>query len=588
MSIRRLAWWLFPSYLVFAVSAVALVALYAYFAVDRFHTERTQDEMRKVALLAAHELFSGQSDPKVPAVGPFCEKLAAAMDCRITVTASDGTVTADTQHDPATMENHAGRPEVRSALVGGDGTSIRFSDTVRERMMYVAVRATADGVVVRSSISLARMDAVLAELHRRLLAAGIAVSLAAVLMSILMSRRLGRWLGQVRLWIAQYGRGNLDQSLPKARMQELDLLTDAVNDMALRLRTQIDTLTRLNEQEQALLACMIEGVLAVDTRRRILRMNRSLAEAFGVTASNCVGQNVLDAIRNPDLHVLVDRALTSETPIEATIALVEPERAFQVHAAPLRDKDRKHVGAVLVVHDVTRLRKLETIRRDFVANVSHELKTPITSIRGFAETLVDGAAEEKETRDRFLEIILRQSERLQSIVEDLLALAALENEEERGTVDLKPGSIGPVIAAALQACEASAADKRMTLGSRVEPIETEMNAPLLEQAVINLLDNAIKYSPAGTAVHVSVTREGQNMVISVADQGPGIPAVHVPRLFERFYRVDKSRSRNLGGTGLGLAIVKRVAILHGGSVDVKTELGNGSTFHIRIPLPPTD
>jgi two-component system phosphate regulon sensor histidine kinase PhoR len=569
---------------VLAVAAVAVVAVYSYLAIDRFHTDRMRDEMRRVALLASRELLAAKSDPAAPATGRFWRELAAAMDCRLTVVAPDGVVAFDSQKDAAAMENHAGRPEVRSALAGGDGVAIRFSETMRERVMYVAVRATPDGTVVRASISLAHMDAMLGGLHRRLVTAGAAVALAAILISILMSRRLGRWLARVRDWIDQYGKGNLDQSLPKARLSELDLLADAVNDMASRLRTQIDALTARSEQEQALLACMIEGVLAVDARRRILRINDSLAEAFGVGPADCTGRNLLDVIRNPDLQAVVDRALASDSPIEETVATVEPERFFRIHAAPLRDNNRTRVGAVLVVHDVTRLRRLETIRQDFVANVSHELKTPITAIKGFAETLADGAAENKEDRDRFIQIILRQSERLHSIVEDLLALAALDAEEENRTAELKPGSIEAVIAAAVQSCARSAAGKGMNLESEVEPIETSMNAPLLEQAVINLLDNAIKYSPAGTAVRVSASRKGDEAVISVTDRGPGIQAVHVPRLFERFYRVDKGRSRNLGGTGLGLAIVKRVAMLHGGSVDVKTEPGAGSTFYIRIPI----
>jgi two-component system phosphate regulon sensor histidine kinase PhoR len=569
---------------VLAVAAVAVVAVYSYLAIDRFHTDRMRDEMRRVALLASRELLAAKSDPAAPATGRFWRELAAAMDCRLTVVAPDGVVAFDSQKDAAAMENHAGRPEVRSALAGGDGVAIRFSETMRERVMYVAVRATPDGTVVRASISLAHMDAMLGGLHRRLVTAGAAVALAAILISILMSRRLGRWLARVRDWIDQYGKGNLDQSLPKARLSELDLLADAVNDMASRLRTQIDALTARSEQEQALLACMIEGVLAVDARRRILRINDSLAEAFGVGPADCTGRNLLDVIRNPDLQAVVDRALASDSPIEETVATVEPERFFRIHAAPLRDNNRTRVGAVLVVHDVTRLRRLETIRQDFVANVSHELKTPITAIKGFAETLADGAAENKEDRDRFIQIILRQSERLHSIVEDLLALAALDAEEENRTAELKPGSIEAVIAAAVQSCARSAAGKGMNLESEVEPIETSMNAPLLEQAVINLLDNAIKYSPAGTAVRVSASRKGDEAVISVTDRGPGIQAVHVPRLFERFYRVDKGRSRNLGGTGLGLAIVKRVALLHGGSVDVKTEPGAGSTFYIRIPI----
>jgi two-component system phosphate regulon sensor histidine kinase PhoR len=261
------------------------------------------------------------------------------------------------------------------------------------------------------------------------------------------------------------------------------------------------------------------------------------------------------------------------------------DRYLRAHAAPLRSSGDRTIGAVVVLHDVTQLRRLETMRRDFVANVSHELKTPITSIKGFTETLMAGASETREDRDRFISIIAKQSERLEAIIEDLLVLSRIEHDTESNDVSFAAGRVDRLLQKAVQACLKRAAEARIKLTLDCEnPIEVEMNAQLLEQAILNLIDNAIKYSEPDTEVVVGAECNEDEIILRVTDQGPGIAARHLPRIFERFYRVDKSRSRNLGGTGLGLAIVKRIAIAHGGRVDVRSEVGQGSVFSIHLPL----
>ncbi len=269
---------------------------------------------------------------------------------------------------------------------------------------------------------------------------------------------------------------------------------------------------------------------------------------------------------------------------EITLRAASLERTLQAHGTLLPGEDRdRPVGAVVVLNDVTRLKRLEAVRRDFVANVSHELKTPVTSIKGFAETLIDGAAEDPATRERFLRIIASQAERLIAIVSDLLVLSTLEAGQGGGT-PLEETDVCDIVHSAVEVCSVEANAKNIALEVRCAgAVLAPANAPLLEQAVVNLIDNAVKYSPAGSAVVVELQEASDQIAILVRDQGPGIARRHIPRLFERFYRVDSARSRDLGGTGLGLAIVKHVAQVHGGRVSVTSEVGRGSTFGLHLP-----
>jgi two-component system phosphate regulon sensor histidine kinase PhoR len=282
---------------------------------------------------------------------------------------------------------------------------------------------------------------------------------------------------------------------------------------------------------------------------------------------------------------MAQAVLAGEAPVERDVQLGPlADTWLQVRASGLRGPDGARIGALLVLDNVTRLRKLETMRRDFVANVSHELKTPITSIKGFVETLLHEQLEDKDNSLRFLGIILRQVNRLDAIIGDLLMLSRLERGSEEQTIQIQCESLAEVLCAAVEMCEKKAADKSMRLDLECPAdLQAEINAPLLEQAVTNLIDNAIKYSGAGAAVRIAASHEGHAVVICVQDQGCGIEPVHLPRLFERFYRVDRARSRELGGTGLGLAIVKHIVAAHRGSVRVESTVGRGSTFFISLP-----
>ncbi|HOW98522.1 MAG TPA: ATP-binding protein, partial [Kiritimatiellia bacterium] len=309
------------------------------------------------------------------------------------------------------------------------------------------------------------------------------------------------------------------------------------------------------------------------------------ARLFDIPPDKARNRLLQELVRNPALHQLVADAVARGEPAEDDITVFNGrERHLRVRASRLRDAQGEGIGALVVFHDVTRLRRLESVRRDFVANVSHELKTPITSIKGFIETLQDGALKSEEEARRFLGIMARQADRLNAIIEDLLQLSRIEEEADQQVIRLEEQEVSPVLRSAVECCQYKADARQMAVELDGAPgLRARFNTPLLEQAVINLLDNAIKYSPSGSPVRVEAGREGADVVIRVRDRGPGIPPEHLPRLFERFYRVDKARSRQMGGTGLGLAIVKHIAQAHGGNVSVESIPGQGSVFSLRIP-----
>ena len=402
----------------------------------------------------------------------------------------------------------------------------------------------------------------------------------------LLARALAAQVGRVREAAERLGSGELGTRVAVPGSRELDGLARAFNRMAGRLQQTLAASAQKQSELETVLAHMAEAVLVVDGQERVINLNPSAARLFGLRLEDVRGRYLMEVVRNADLIRFLGRTMAAPEAVTGQIALHrEPEdRVLDAHGTLLRDAGGSAVGALLVLRDLTTLRKLEGMRKDFVANVSHELKSPLTAIQGFVETLQDGALDEPGEARRFLEIIARQVERLMAIVEDLLHLSRIEQEEERGEIELETLPLKPVLQAAIQDCEAKAADGsvRVELACE-EALSADINAALLEQAVVNLLDNAIKYSADGREVRLSAMEQNGQLRISVQDHGKGIPARHLPRLFERFYRVDTARSRELGGTGLGLAIVKHIAQAHGGSVTVESRTGRGSTFAICLP-----
>jgi two-component system phosphate regulon sensor histidine kinase PhoR len=586
---RRLVAQLFPTYLIIAFLALLAVTWYVSQAWRQSFLTQTAADLKVRADLVQPQ-FQGLLSPlQAGAVDRLCKELGRLSGTRLTVILPSGKVVGDSSNDPAQMDNHADRPEVRQAFQGKIGISTRHSYTEGTPMMYVAVPILNQGRVegvARASLTVAFIDRFLNRMYFKIALGGMGAALLAALLSLLMARRLSRPLEEMKQGAQRFAQGDLRIKIPVPPSDELASLAEALNYMAEQLDERIRTITRQRQEQEAVLASMIEGVMAVDHRERVISLNQAGARLLGVDPEAARQRPLPEVVRNPDLQNFVDQALASPRQVNGELILRDggQDRLLQARGTTLRDPQGKAFGALIVLNDVTRLRRLEQARRDFVANVSHELKTPITSIKGFVETLLEGALQEPENALNFLEIIAKHADRLNEIIDDLLSLSRIEQDSEQGKIALSAGRLQEVLQNAIQVCRERAVAKDIEIElTCAEELAAEINAPLLEQAVVNLIDNAVKYSPAGQPVEVEARLELGEAVILVRDQGPGIAPEHLPRLFERFYRVDPGRSRKVGGTGLGLAIVKHIAQAHDGYVTLQSAPGKGSTFLIHLP-----
>jgi two-component system phosphate regulon sensor histidine kinase PhoR len=593
--VRRLFWRIFATYLIVVVLCTVAVGYLAVRSARDFYLDRTAEELAARATLVREEVASLGALDASDLQGVLA-RLAEAADTRITVISAglpgppSGEVLADSGRDPSELENHGDRPEFRTALAGGVGRAVRASESIGQDMMYVAVPLVEDGrtvAVVRAARPLTAVEGTLDELYRSIFLAAALVALVAAAVGWVVSARIATPMRHIQEGARRLAAGDLSQRLVVPRTEEIAGIAASLNEMARELDETIRSITRERNEREAVLESMVEGVLAVDTDHRVIAVNPAAARLLGIDAEAVRDQAIEEVTRNPELQQAVDAALDGRGPVEVDLALhvAGRDRFVQANGALLHATGGEVVGAVVVLNDVTRLRRLEGVRRDFVANVSHELKTPVTSIKGFAETLADGALDDPEAARRFLAIIAAQADRLNAIIEDLLALSALEQGDVERSITFEDTRLRGVLDAAVAVCAPKAAAKGMSVHVLCDDgLRAEVSAPLLEQAVVNLIDNAVKYSPGETRVTVACRADTpDDLVIEVVDEGPGIPRDQLPRLFERFYRVDKARSREMGGTGLGLSIVKHIAHAHDGFVTVDSKVGAGSTFGIHVP-----
>ena len=585
---KRLIWQLYPSYLFITLISVVAVTWYASTALKQFFLEQTAADLTARARLFETQI-SGYLDPlNGKAIDSLCKEVGRQASTRVTIILASGKVVGDSHEDPAKMDNHVDRPEVIGALSGASGTSTRHSLTLGKDMMYVGIPIKKNGdvvAVVRTSIPVNAIDEALKNIQMKMVLGGLIIAVLAAIVSWFVSRRITHPIEEIKEWAKSVARREHQVRPIVGGSDEIGALSEAVDQMAVELRQRMDNTLRQRNEMEAVLASMVEGVIAVDMEERIISMNQAAAEMFACDPSAAQGRTIQEVVRNVVLHEFVRNALSSQKPVEKDIVLYTgAERFINGHGTVLRDARGKQMGALIVLNDVTRIRRLENVRREFVANVSHEIKTPITAIKGFVETLRDGAVKNPEDAERFLRIIENHAERLEAIIEDLLSLSRIEREAERGKIALVEGQVQDIVQMAVQVCEMSARAREIKIECSCDKdIVSKINAPLLEQAIVNLLDNAIKYSAVGSTIRVEASQTAEEIKIGVRDQGCGIEKEHLPRLFERFYRVDKARSRQLGGTGLGLAIVKHITQAHGGQVSVESVPGKGSTFSIRLP-----
>jgi two-component system phosphate regulon sensor histidine kinase PhoR len=571
-----------------AALLVVLVAVWPGF--ERRVLEQTRAtllaEARLVSHLVAVPLARGDGPRELD---PVIDETARDTQFRVTVVALDGTVLADTSvSGPAlvALENHRERPEIIAAFREGYGTATRPSTTVGRDLVYVAVRVESEGRALGVARVAQPLDAV--EAQARDLRSGMLVALLlalaiALVLSTLLSASWARSLQEMMQTARRFAGGDLSARVPVRRDDEIAELARILNQSAEQQQHRLDEIARDRARTEAILKAMAEGVLAVDGRGIVLVASEAFRRDFKV--EEAVGRHYLEIVRQREIAEALEAVLESRAPRTTEVEVWPLRRVFAITVVPFPETEGKATGAVATFHDLTERRRIDQIRRDFVANASHELRTPLTSIRGFVEALEDGALEDSATAQRFLGKIRTHADRMTALMDDLLELSRLEAGSR--PPQWEDVLVGELIEDVATSFAPSAQRKKLTLRAdpaAVAPIATD--ADRLRRIVECLVDNAVKYTPSGGEVRLLARGEDGGAVIQVKDDGPGIPAEHLPRIFERFYRVDKARSRELGGTGLGLSIAKHLAEGMGATLSVMSEVGQGSCFTVSLPHRP--
>jgi two-component system phosphate regulon sensor histidine kinase PhoR len=569
--------------------ALAVGSVLASRALSAAVDAQLERRMRSEAALLAQAVRPALGAGDEAGLAALVRDLAASLDdVRLTVVAADGRVLADSQGDPRLMDNHATRAEILAARRPGNAPLARVSRTVHEELLYFALAIEADGRLLgfaRLSVPLADVRAEHRAIARGLLGAGALALLVGALAALLIARSVRRPLDELTRHVAALERGQPPPPLSHALKGDLSGLARAIGSMTRDLGERYERIVRDQAEILAIVGAMDEGVLAVDVRQRVTLLNPAAARLLDASEAGARGKPVWEVTRVPEVADLLARCQRTASPAFLEVALPggPHDRVLRLAAAPLSG-GQGVFGSVLVLQDLSGMRRLESVRRDFVVNVSHELKTPLTALRGYLDATLDDEGMDEALRRRFLGRARDATERMIAIVGDLLALARVESAEH-------PGRNQPLDLRELAAeSHAHAADLAALRGSQLQldlpgaPVPVAGDRAELVTAIDNLLDNALRHGPAGGRVRLRVGQEEVEAVVEVEDHGPGIPEAEQERVWERFYRVDKSRSRELGGTGLGLSIVRNVALAHGGRVSLDSEAGHGSTFRIHLPV----
>jgi len=577
---RHLAYY----FLIIAMAVLALAFL-ATKEIERHYLKKIGEDLKIRAELIKESFADHLYDGDITDIDPIVKKLGNRIDTRITIIAPDGVVLGDSEEDPERMENHATRPEIKRALKGQVGKSIRYSTTLKQRMMYVAIPVEKSGQVVgvvRASLPLEEIRGLMGTMNRNIAHFTILLLMFALVLAYLSSRLLTKPIKNMVDTTRKIASGDFKARIFAKRKDELGELAAALNEMAQRLEDSFVSLSSERQELEAIISSTVEGVVVLDGRGRVVLANGSFKSMFELPAS-IRGKFYWEILRNPDFKTFVE-----DISREGKIKVKEIRFRDKVYLASgvlLSGEDGRKVA---VFHDITEFKRLERIKADFVANVSHELRTPLTAIKGFVETLEEEAT---PAQQHFLQIIKRHSDRLINLVNDLLILSKLEDRELK--LEIQDVNLRELASDVLRMFEGKMKEKNLKADLLVGDDAVMMCGDpfLLEQLFINLIDNAIKYNIENGEIKVKLSSMEGYIKIEIVDTGIGIAKDHLERIFERFYVVDKSRSRELGGTGLGLSIVKHITLIHNGRIEVKSQPGKGTTFTVILPkqltIPPS-
>ena len=588
---KGILWHLFPSFLLIILVSLFLSCWYTSDTLHSFYVGQLSEDLQNKIELVIPQFQTNINSLNYKNIDILCKDLGLKTSVRFTFILPSGKVIGDSLEHPSLMDNHNNRPEVMSAKAGKIGKSIRYSHTLDKDMIYIAVPIQKNHLIqgiLRASIPITFINKVLTHIYIKIILGGLVIAFIAAVICLYNSKKISKSLEELENVARNFASGNLKTSLPISKIKEINGLSEAMNYMAVQLDNKIMRIMQQHNEQQIVLSNLKEGIIAVDIDKNIINLNASAAKFLGISVDNFSNIKISQIIQNTELNEFIQRTLSSNEPIESDTLLYN-DRYVQAYGIPIHnfnpalpDSDINNIEAIIVLNDITRIKRLEIVRRDFVANVSHELRTPITSIKGFVETLMDGAIKDENDAQRFLNIIAEQADRLEAIIEDLLSLSRLEQNSEE--VPLSLNNLSDILKAAVELCKYKTVSRSMEVNVLCDNnITANINPLLFEQAVVNLLSNAINYSDKGKTINLSAYEKDHEIIINVVDHGSGIAKEELPRIFERFYRVDKARSKKGGGTGLGLAIVKHIIQIHRGYVTVESTPSVGSTFSIHIP-----
>lgn len=594
MKKKPLFWQLYPSLLVISVGSVVLVAVLAVIAFRSFWLEKVEEDLVFRVDTLAGEIRTFGSLKNISQVKTLLDSGKKNSSYEILVLNSSGEVIAGNPIWENARGENLVSSDFKGALSDGAGRSVRVSlrkgkDFGEKVLFYSRSVDSGEHWILRGSVPLELVKKNLNIVYLEILAVIGGVIFLISIVGHLLARRISQPLTLLQKHTERIMQGDFSGRifLESRDPAELHDLSEGVNALTKEIDHRLRTMKEQKDERDAVFASMREGVLAFDQKRTLRDLNDSAAEMLGLTRSRALGLSLEEVIRISELREFIDEGLQNQGASEREIRIFHPHEVdLHVRSSPLQDIAGLKKGVVIVLNDLTHLKRLETYRKDFVANVSHELKTPLTAIQGFAETLLSGGVSDQKQQNHFLGIIQKQASRLSRVIEDLLTLSSLEKGNQ--TVEKETQKIKPVLKAALESCSWKTLQEKIEISLECsETLEAQFNSSLLEQAVLNLLENALKYGSDGKKVELRAVLDaegGKNEVkISVKDYGPGIAKEHLDRVFERFYRIEKSRSRQAGGTGLGLSIVKHIALLHGGRVHVESQVGAGCEFSLWLP-----
>lgn len=583
---------LLVSFLLLGIITLSLLGGYILWYFYQHNLESLTSNLLTHAQVTEQFLLHSMHTPEGKAsLDPEVKELAAKNNLRITIVDTAGTVLADSWENPEVMENHLARPEISDAIRQGTGTSIRYSTTLHQNQLYAAIPIRQQGEllgVVRVASTLAYVEAGFGQIRSAVLAALFLVALLTILLSLRLAKHYTAPLEDITAAALAIANGDLKRRVHTHTGDELDFLSQALNNLASNLDDKIHEAQAETQKLSLILQHMDNAVILLDRYGRVTAINKMAKDTFSIDDA-MMGQHNLQVIGNSLLNQAIQETLqfSVNKSIDLKTNIGGNKRVFRVFVAPIIDPEQETTGILTVFHDITVLQEIHERQAEFVANASHELATPLTAIKGFAETLLDGALQDPELSSRFVNIIHNQAERMHRLVKDLLQLAKLNSQEYRQQISLEPVKLQPLLETIVQELLPNIERKEQHLSMEVtENLTIPAHPDWLKQALVNLLDNSNKYTPNEGKIIITAWQEATQACIRIQDTGLGIPSQDLPLIFERFYRVERARTRSTGGTGLGLAIVKFITEMHGGQINVTSELNRGTAFTLRLPLGP--